>query len=126
LLRLKRVPYLIGFNPMMQFIHESDLRDAVLKAFLSDDVGVFNVTGAGAMPYRTALGFSNATQIPLPSTWAKTYVRAFSRFQRGFPLYLIEFLKYPCVISDERFRAAFGWAPEMGMVETIQSTVMSS
>jgi UDP-glucose 4-epimerase len=118
-LRMRRIPTLAGFNPMTQFIHEDDLASAVLAARRGKEAGVYNVAGAAVIPWRTALEIAGAKRLPLPSTFAKAYVRAFS----PFPEYLVNFFMYPCVITDAQFRADFGWDPKIDIQQTIRTTV---
>ena len=40
---------------------------------------------------------------------------------RSLPAYLIEFLKYPCVITDRAFRREFGWEPTIDIRTTLAS-----
>lgn len=118
-LRQARVPHLFGFNPMTQFVHEDDLARAIVLAATGSERGIFNVAGAGVLPFQTAIELAGATTFPLPSTVASLYVAAFSRF----PAYLLNFFKYPCVISDDAFRKAYRYVPEVDLRETIASTV---
>ena len=76
------------------------------------------MAGGAAVPWRTALALAGAATFPLPSSLVKAYLRAFS----SFPEYLVNFVKYPCVVSDAVFRQAFDWAPEKGVRETLVST----
>jgi UDP-glucose 4-epimerase len=46
-LRESRIPTVMGFDPMMQFIHEEDLSEAIALALEHGLQGVFNVTGPG-------------------------------------------------------------------------------
>lgn len=125
-LRLRTVPYLVGFNPMTQFIHQDDLRDAIVAAYLGDSVGVFNVAGPGALPYRKAIELTGARTIPVTEAMVGLYLRVASIFGPQFPRYLVDFFKYPCVISDERLRREISWEPKVGIVETIRTTVQGS
>ena len=118
LLRRPRIPYLAGYNPMIQLVHEDDLTRAIVAASSGEARGVYNVAGGAAVPWRTALALTGAKTFPLPSSLVKAYLRAFS----SFPEYLVNFVKYPCVISDAVFRQAFDWAPEKSVRETLAST----
>ena len=53
-LAMRRVPTVMGFDPMMQFIHEDDLADAMVRALEVGARGAFNVEGPGAVPLHTA------------------------------------------------------------------------
>jgi UDP-glucose 4-epimerase len=117
-LRLRAVPYLVGFNPMVQFIHELDLAEAILAAWRGAERGTFNVAGETYLPWRSALELTEARGVPIPGPLAS---RASALL--GFPSYLINFYRYPCVITDEAFRSAFAWRPAIGIRETLSSTV---
>jgi len=116
--------YLMGFSPMWQFLHETDMVDAALLALGGDDVGIFNVAGQGEVPIITALGYTGARLIPVPSPMANLILRLSGSLT--IPPYFLDFMKYPCVIADAKFRAAFGYAPKMSQQETIESTVFGA
>ena len=122
-LRLPTLPLMMGFDPMVQFIHEQDLITAICAATESDATGGFNVAGAPAMPWRAALRLTGARLIGVPAIMATAYLRLSSIFGPSFPPYLINFFKYPCVIGDQAFRETFHWAHQVGEVECIRSTV---
>jgi UDP-glucose 4-epimerase len=118
-LRQARVPYLLGFNPMTQLIHEDDLAEAIVAVATRPARGIYNVAGPAVVPWRTVLELAEAEAFPIPSTLASAYLKVFSTF----PGYLLNFFKYPCVISDALFRSTFGWEAEVSMKDTIESTV---
>jgi UDP-glucose 4-epimerase len=115
LLRARRVPYVVGFNPMTQFLDEADLARAVLAAASGARAGVFNVAGPGALPWRSALDLVGARPCPVVPALA----RALSLAAGAPPPYLLRFLMYPCVVSDAAFRAAFDWAPEVPLGDVL-------
>jgi UDP-glucose 4-epimerase len=121
-LRLRHVPYLLGFNPMSQFVHEEDMTSAVLAAWESDVVGIYNIAGTDVVPWRTALQLAKAITFPIPMPIASMYMRTAG----NFPQYLINFFRYPCVITDRAFRNATGWAPSVPIDETLWSTVAAA
>lgn len=118
-LRLPFVPYLAGFNPMTQFIHEQDLASAIVSARDGRGRGVYNVAGGSAVPWRTALSLCDARIFPLPSSLAAAYVGLVT----PFPRYLVNFLKFPCVISDAAFRRDFGWESRIDVRTTLTTAV---
>jgi UDP-glucose 4-epimerase len=120
-LRLPIVPHIIGFDPMTQFIHERDLADAIVAAHLGEARGVFNVAGPAVLPWKTALDIVDAKTFPLPATIAAAYMTV-----AGFPRYLLNFYKYPCVITDEAFRRAFEWQARVDIRTTLVSTVSNA
>jgi UDP-glucose 4-epimerase len=116
------VPTIMGFNPMMQFIHEEDVAEAVALALQSGAHGVFNVVGPGAVPLKVAIRETGGTALPIPESIARA---AFSRlFRLGLyptPPGALDFLKYPCVIEGEAFQRATGFAPLFSLEDTFAS-----
>jgi len=121
LLRLRNVPTLLGYDPMMQFVHERDCARAIQLAVESDKWGVFNVGGEGAVPYTAAIRLAGGRPVPIPHVVAYPLVGSLSRMRLVFPKHLMDYFRYPTVISDESFRDTFGYAPHYDSVETLRS-----
>jgi UDP-glucose 4-epimerase len=118
-LRQRRVPHVMGFDPMTQFLHEEDLAAAILAASGREVRGIYNVAGPTSVPWRRAIELASATTFPVPGSLARAYLRLMSTF----PGYLLEFFKYPCVISDSAFRRDFDWSPRVSITDTLRETV---
>jgi UDP-glucose 4-epimerase len=63
-LSLHLPPILLGYDPIMQLVHEEDVIEAMARAMLHDGSGVFNVAAADAMPLSRILRL--ARRLPLP------------------------------------------------------------
>ncbi len=118
-LRLRHVPYLLGFNPMMQFLHEDDLADAIITSWQSGLTGVHNVATDEIVPWRTAIALTRARTFPIPAPVADVFLRATG----NFPGYLIDFFRYPCVITDRSLRQQIPWTPRHSLEQTLWSAV---
>jgi UDP-glucose 4-epimerase len=125
-LRARLVPVMLGFSPMIQFIHERDLARAIVAAAEGEASGVYNVAGRGSVPWRDAVDMAGATQVPIPSSLAATYLRAAGLVTHTFPPYLVNFFKYPCVISSDAINESFGFTPRIGQAAAIRSTVAAA
>ena len=121
LLRLRRIPYLAGYNPMWQFIYETDMVHALILAVDSTDRGVFNVAGRGSLPIVEALKETGAPLVPVPGPLLRPYVRLDPIARKVIPSYLFDFMKYPVIIGDRRFRDALGFEPEVGISEAVRA-----
>jgi UDP-glucose 4-epimerase len=113
---------MMGFNPMIQFMHEEDLIEALALTIEKGLRGVFNVTGAGEVPLRVAIRQTGATALPLPEIIARPLLGRL--FQLGIfpvPPGAIDYIKYPCSISGERFVREAGFRPRFGLKETFRS-----
>ncbi len=122
-LRQPALFYLLGFSPMWQLVHEEDMVDAVVRAADGDAVGIYNVAGVGALPYVRALELTGARLVPVPYLLAHTALRLGAGLFQAFPGYLLDFLRYPVVISDAAFRRDFGHQPAMGLEQAVRDTV---
>ncbi|KZY31475.1 NAD-dependent epimerase, partial [Oleiphilus sp. HI0043] len=67
LLSSKYAPVLMGFSPIMQFIHIDDMADAVTLAHKQRKRGVYNVSTNDWVAYQDALELCECTPIPIPS-----------------------------------------------------------
>lgn len=122
-LRARTVPYVSGFNPMWQFLYETDMLRALLAALDSGTSGVYNVAGRGSIPIVEALKLTGGTLLPVPPPLIWPLRRLADSVRSTVPPYLVDFLKYPVIVSDDRFRAAFDWEPRIGIAEAIRSTI---
>ena len=121
LLRMKSAPTLLGYDPMMQFVHEGDMAAAIVKTVRSDRWGVYNVAGEGAVPYSRALRLAGAVPVPVPHFLAYSVVGALARWRLVFPKHLIDYFRYPTVIDDSAFRSELDFTPALSAVETLKS-----
>ena len=112
-LRGKRIPTIMGFDPMTQFIHQSDLVDAVVMMAQGEATGVYNVAGPYPVPWRNALDAAGLTKVPVPSSAAITYLKLTGLVSNALPPYLVNFFMYPCVISDAKIRKVLDWTPRV-------------
>lgn len=122
LLRAKYCPVLLGYDPMMQFVHESDVAEALILALRSDRSGIYNVAGEGVVPWSHAVRAAGAVPIPVPHMVA--YAAFALASQMGiyrFPKHLIDYFRYPTIISDKAFREELGYAPGVTTIEALRS-----
>jgi len=121
-LRRRYVPTIMGFNPMMQFIHEEDVAEAVALALQTGAHGVFNVAGPGAVPLKVAIRETAGTAVPIPESVARAL---FSRlFRLGLfptPSGALDFLKYPCTVDGGAFERATGFTPLFSLEDIFAS-----
>ena len=118
-LQREYVPTVIGFNPMLQFIHEDDLALAFTLTIEKEVRGTFNIAGAGAIPLHAAIELIGATAVPLPEFALRMVItRLFRWGLYPFPRGAMDFVKYQCTLDDSSFRAATGFEPRNSLAET--------
>lgn len=112
LLSQKRAPILIGFSPMMQFIHIGDMTEAIVTAYKKNKPGIYNVAPDDWVAYKDALVNCGCRRLPLPSI-PPVVPRTISLFlnQKSFPSYLINYFKYSAVIDGSLFAKTFKFKP---------------
>lgn len=120
LLRSERVPILMGYDPMMQFIHESDLSQAILLVLESEKSGVYNVAGEGLVPYSYAIRLAGGKEVQLPHFFVAPMMGLLFRAGIGFPSHLANYYRYPTIISDARIRRELGYEPRVTTVAALR------
>lgn len=112
LLSQKNAPKLMGFSPMMQFIHVEDMADAIVLTYEKNHPGIYNVTGEDWISYGEALWQCHSKPRLIPSLPAALPVQLSRWFKwPGFPSYLINYYKYPVIIDGDLFSRTFGFKP---------------
>jgi UDP-glucose 4-epimerase len=121
-LREPRVPTVMGFDPMMQFIHEEDVSEAIALTLEHRLQGVFNVTGPGAVPLHTAIRETGGKSISVPEPLLRaSFKRLFRWGLIPYPPGALDYLKYPITLTGERFIEATNFRPLFSLDETLQS-----
>ena len=57
------VPTLLGFDPLLQFVHEVDALAALKLAIDRDVSGIFNIAGEGVLPVSTVIKLAGAGEL---------------------------------------------------------------
>jgi UDP-glucose 4-epimerase len=123
-LRLERPLTVMGFDPMVQLIHEEDVAAALIMALRAGVRGVFNVTGPGELPLSAILGELGRWPIPVPEFLLRPLLRRlFSAGLVSFPAGELDHLQYLCVVDGTRASREMGWAPRYSLRETIRSVL---
>ncbi len=132
-LKLKAAPSVMGFNPMMQVIHEDDVVSAVEIALQPGVKGIYNVTGPGSLPLPVLADEAGLKRIPLPAPLAKNTIRfvapaiyklgrrLFGMESFPFPVSGLSYFQYMLNIDGTSFRTATGFEPEKSLAETVES-----
>lgn len=111
-------PALMGFSPIMQFIHIDDMADAIELAHKKSKRGVYNVAPSDWISYQEALDYCDCTAVPIPSI-PPSVPRLITRLisLKMFPSYLVNYFKYPVVINGKAFEEKFGFKPKRPLKE---------
>lgn len=121
-LRRERVPTVLGFDPLMQFIHEADMGEAIALALEQGLQGIFNVVGPGQVPLHTAIHETGGQVMPIFEPLFRPAIRMlFGAGVVPWPPGALDYLKFPVTLSGKRFIEATGFQPIFGLAETFAS-----
>jgi len=119
-LRLSVVPTLLGFDPMLQAVHQDDVVRAILLALAPSARGIYNIAGPPAVPLSRVLELLERPTVAVPHTVARLGVERLFRWRvTSFPAPELDFIRYVCMIDDARARQELGYAPAHGLVSTL-------
>jgi UDP-glucose 4-epimerase len=103
------VPMVLGYDPLIQFVHEEDCLHAFERATREPHPGVFNVVGRGVAPVSTLLRLAGKRILPLPAPILYRMAYYPSQAQTGDPpAAFYDYLRWLWVADGMRGFAAFG------------------
>ncbi len=121
-LRLERPWTLLGYDPMVQVIHERDVVRAIELALKPGARGVFNLKGPGELPLSRLLEMLGKEGRTVPSFAARSLLqRAWRLRMTSFPAPELDFIRYLCMVDDSRARGELGYAPAYSLERTLSS-----
>ena len=118
-LRGPRVPTVLGFDPLFQFIHEQDAARAIVAALQTRLRGVYNVTGPQPVPLSLLIKATDRKNLPLPQS---VFQRVIGRFGLPpLPKGAINHIKYPVVVDGTAFGEATDFSPNFDEIQTMEA-----
>jgi UDP-glucose 4-epimerase len=121
-----RVVTLLGYDPLLQFLHESDWLDAVELALERDAPGVYNLAADGVLPLSTLLRLAGKRSLPLPHPLLQRVAYLESIARSGDPPgAFFDYLRFLWVVDASRARAELGFDPVYTTKEAWMSFVVA-
>ena len=98
----QRVPMVLGFDPLFQFMHTEDAAEAILATVDEKLSGIYNVAGPSPIPLSELIRGVGKPAVPIPGPILPYCLgkMGLSRLPRAS----LSHLKYPIVITDDLFR----------------------
>ena len=123
-LRMNRIPVLMGFDPMMQVIHEADVVDAVCSALEPGKRGIYNVVGPGEVPISVLIREAGRPTFPIPHLAAPLVSKLFWNLGlapfRGSEL---NHLRYVCMVDGSPAREELGFRATRTIKEAVHAAL---
>jgi UDP-glucose 4-epimerase len=108
----KLVPTMMGFDPLLQFIHEVDAIAAFKLAVDRDVPGTFNIVGEGVLPLSTVIKLAGRVAIPVPHPIAETLTALGWAAQiADAPPVFLKYLRFLCVADGQKAWDTMGFRP---------------
>jgi UDP-glucose 4-epimerase len=124
-LRMKRIPVLLGFDPMVQVIHEDDVAHAIVLALKPGVHGIMNLTGPGEAPLSVLLQELAKPTLPLPASVLEVVLRGLWRLGlSSFPTPELAHIRFVCMVDGGRARHEMGFRPQYSLKETVRAVLL--
>ena len=112
----------LGFDPMLQFIHERDVVEAIALALRPSVRGIFNLRGPGELPLSRVLRTLGKRSIAVPGPLMKGMLKSmWASRAASFPTPELDHLRYVCMVDDTRARRDLGFVPKYDIQQTLHS-----
>jgi UDP-glucose 4-epimerase len=112
-LSLPIVPTFAGFDPRLQLLHEDDAVEAVVRAVLGQQAGVFNVAAEGVVLLSQAIAIMGGTPAPILPPYGRWIGRLALRALTHVQLqaHLADVIAFGSVMDWAKLEAELGWKP---------------
>ena len=123
-LRMERVPMLMGFDPMIQVIHEEDVVDAIALALAPGIRGIYNVVGPSEVPLSVLVREARKKPFHIPHFAAPLLSKVFWNLGRApFRGTELAHLRYVCMVDGSRAREDLGFKALRTIKEAVCAAV---
>lgn len=115
---------ILGYDPLIQFVHEEDVMRAYLQSIENDYPGIFNIVGDGVLPLSRIIRIMGKFELSLPEFMARNLVQLTWYLDISpAPASYLNFLKYLCVADGSKAKRIMGFKPKYSTREALLSFV---
>ncbi len=114
---------LCGYNPTMQFIHEDDIVEIIIRLIMHPQPGTFNVAADGVIKYTEIARLARKKMLVLPEILVRTVLRVTwnLHLQDQSPVTGLEFIKYPPVVDTTDLKNILKYHFKYSTTEAVSS-----
>lgn len=126
LLLASHTPRVLGYDPMIQLIHEEDLFRAYQMVIMGDSRGIYNVVGKGVVRYSEAIRKLGGGELVLP----ESILRAGTSVLWGLKMFdvpstFIDHIKYSWVADGTKAALDLGFVPRYDCFKALEDTYLT-
>jgi UDP-glucose 4-epimerase len=114
------VPTMMGFDPLVQLLHEVDAVAAFKLALDRRAPGIFNIVGEGVLPISTVVKLAGRIAVPVPAPLmrAATSLLWMASLNEA-PPHFVAFLRNVCVADGSAAKRGLGFVPAFTTREAV-------
>jgi UDP-glucose 4-epimerase len=106
------VPTVLGYDPLVQFVHALDALSAVLLAVRREARGVFNIASEGVLRLSSAIRLAGRLPCPIPYALLRRAASVMWLAQLSeAPAPFVALLRHLCVVDASRAQRELGFRP---------------
>lgn len=121
------IPKVLGYDPLLQFIHEEDALQASLLALSHKKAGVFNIVGSGVLPLSTGIHLSGKIPVPVATPICRTiFGIGYALRLWELPSVMMSFFQYLCVADGKKAQKVLGFTPRFSSRQALKSMIESA
>jgi UDP-glucose 4-epimerase len=116
------VPVLLGYDPLIQFLHPEDAIEAFLLALDAEVAGPINIVPRDSTTLLTALHLADKVTVPVLHPLA--YAGADLLWSAGLgaaPGGFVDYVRYSCIADGERARRDLGFVARYGSRDALEA-----
>lgn len=121
-LRLNTIPTVMGFDPMVQVVHENDIVQAIRLALMPKIRGVFNLAGPEPLPLSHIVRMTGRPSVPVPYSFARPVLKQMWKFRlTTFPAPELDHIRFVCMVDDQRARQILRYRPRHSVEDAVNA-----
>jgi UDP-glucose 4-epimerase len=106
------VPTVLGYDPLVQFVHELDALSALMLALEQDVSGVFNIASEGVLRLSSVIRLAGRLPVPIPYAMLRRLAGLMWLAQLSeAPPPFVALLRHLCVVDTARAERELGYRP---------------
>lgn len=109
--RRELIPTAMGFDPLLQLLHEDDLLSCLEFVVNNPTSGIFNIAPETPLYLSQVLRLAGMRELPLPGPQLRLARRALKRTGVGMPSHTINLLRDGRVLNVAAMEAKLGFSP---------------